>query len=436
VTRRLVTLSAALTLLAALLLIAHGAGAAAAATPTVPAAPKLSARSAGVAALPAPPKLSARSAAVFESSTGTPVFGFDAGRERPIASTTKMMTALVTVSAVPLTKVCIAPPYQAQAAESLLGLRAGERMTVQDLLRGLLIVSGNDAAADLAVCVSGSRERFVEQMNADARKLGLQHTHFTTPIGLDSPRNYASAADLTRIGVALRKNAFLRGTVDLRHVTLASGSHPRTLTNRNTLLLAVPWVNGVKTGHTNAAGYILVASGSQRGLTFVTSVIGDPNEATRNADALALLKWAYASFHFVKPVTRDVVYARPKLRYREEDRIDVVAQRSVRQLLKRDASVRVTVEAPERLQGPLPRHAVVGRLIVHAGTRTLARVPLITDRAVPEVTLLDRVGRAVARPGSLVAIVAISGSAALLLLLRRRHKKPRRPRRRADMEAA
>jgi D-alanyl-D-alanine carboxypeptidase (penicillin-binding protein 5/6) len=430
VTRRSVTLFAALTLLAALLLIPQAAAAADAATP----AP--STLSAGVAALPAPPKLSARSAAVFESSTGAPVFGFDAGRERMIASTTKMMTALVTVNAVRLTKVCSAPRYVAQGAESLLGLRAGERMTVQDLLRGLLIVSGNDAAADLAVCVSGSRERFVDQMNADARKLGLRHTHFTTPIGLDSAGNYATAADLTRIGVALRKNPFLRATVDLRHVTLTSGDHPRTLTNRNTLLLDVPWVNGVKTGHTNAAGYILVASASQKGLTFVASVIGDPSEATRDADALALLRWAYASFHFVKPVTRDAVYARPKLRYREQDRIDVVAERSVRQLLRRDAPVRVTVEAPEKLRGPLPRHAVVGHLIVRAGTRTLARVPLITARAVPEVTLLDRIGRAVARPGSLIAIVAILGSGGLLLVLRRRHRKPRRPRRRADMEAA
>lgn len=416
-TRRARTVRAALPLLAALL-------------------PLLCATSAAAAATPRPPRLSATAAAVFESSTDAPVLGDNAGSRLLIASTTKMMTALVTVAAVPLTKVCTAPYYPAQAAESLLGLRTGERMTVGDLLRGMLVVSGNDAAADLAVCVAGSRQRFVDRMNAQTKALGLRHTHFTTPIGLDAAGNYATAADLTRLGIALRRNAVLRGIVDLRHVTLHSGDHPRALTNRNTLLLDVPWVDGVKTGHTNAAGYILVASGTQHGLTFVASVLGEPSEGARDADALALLQWAFASFHVVQPVTRGAVEARPRLLGREQDRIDVVAASSVRKLLKRDVAVRVRVQAPSRLRGPLPRHAVVGRLTVLAGGRTIARVPLVTARAVPAAGLAARTSGAVARPGSLGENVATLGSGGPLLLLRRRRGEPRRPRRRADMEAA
>jgi len=245
--------------------------------------------------VPPPPQLHARAAAVLEASTGTPVFGLHGGERMLVASTTKMVTALVTVNAVPLRKVCTAPPYVATPDESLLGLATGERMNVADLLRGMLVVSGNDAAADLARCVAGSTKAFVGRMNATVRRLRLKHTHFANPVGLDAPGNFSSAADLDRIAIAVRANPFLRETVELRHVTLHGGLHPRALTNRNTLLLDVPWINGVKTGHTNAAGWILVASGTQHGLTFVASVIGDPDEATRDADAKALLDWAFAN---------------------------------------------------------------------------------------------------------------------------------------------
>ena len=383
------------------------------------------------AAAPAPP-ISAPSAAVFEASTGQPVMGKDAGHRRLIASTTKMMTALLTVSSLGLTHVCTAPPYAAAPLESQIGLRAGERMDVHDLLQALMLPSANDAAAALSVCVAGSRGAFVARMNRRAAALGLTHTHFTTPIGLDDAGNYSTAADLVRLAIELRRNGFLRRTMDLRQAYLRSGAHPRTVVNRNTLVLDVPWVDGVKTGHTNAAGYILVASGTQHGLTFVTAVLGDPSEAARDADALALLRWAFASFRLATPVTKGAVYAHPHVRYRPDDHIDLVAARTVSEVLRRGVETHVVVHAPDELQGPLPRGAQVGSLTVRAGGRVLARVPLLTAKAVPEVGVIERLGRAIARPGSLIAIVAMLGGAAALLVRRRW----RIDRRRADMEAA
>ena len=138
-------------------------------------------------------------------------------------------------------------------------------MRVRDLLRAVLLPSANDAAATLAVCVGGSRAAFVARMNARARQLGLDHTHFSTPIGLDDAGNYSTAADLARLAIAARGDAFLRQTMDMRSAVLRSGDHLRTVVNRNTLVQEVPWVDGVKTGHTNAAGYILVASGTRDG---------------------------------------------------------------------------------------------------------------------------------------------------------------------------
>jgi serine-type D-Ala-D-Ala carboxypeptidase (penicillin-binding protein 5/6) len=387
-----------------------------------------------IARTPAPPPLAAPAAAVFESSTAAPVFARAGGQRRLVASTTKLMTALVTRAArLPLTHVCAAPPYDAAPAESQIGLRAGERMTVHDLLQAVMLPSANDAAAALAVCVAGSRAAFVARMDAQVRALGLRNTHFTTPIGLDDPGNYSSAADIVRIAIAARRDGFLRRTMDLPRATLTSGAHRRTIVNRNTLVLRVPWVDGVKTGHTNAAGYVLVASGTRHGATFVASVLGDPSEAARDADALALLKWAFASWRVAVPVVRGAVYARPAVAHRPGERVDVVAARSLRELLRRDARVRLVVDVPRELAGPLPRGAVVGSVAVRAGGRTLARAPLVTRRAVPAVGVLERVGRALDGPGSLIVVVPLAGAA--MLLVRARGVRRRR-RQRTDMEAA
>jgi len=387
------------------------------------------------AAIPPAPTLSAPSAAVFEASTGEPVLGRAAGQRRMIASTTKLMTALVTVSSLELDHVCTAPPYSASPLETQIGLRAGERMRVRDLLRALLLPSANDAAATLAVCVAGTRGAFVARMNRRAQQLGLAHTHFSTPVGLDDARNYSTAADLVRLGIAVRSEAFLRTTTDLPRATLRSGDRVRTVVNRNALVLDVPWVDGLKTGHTTTAGYVLVASGTRRDTTFVAAVLGDPSEAARNADALALLRWAFASFRVVTPVTKGEVLARPAVTHRPDEHVAVVARRTDRELLRRDARVRVVVDAPSELEGPLPSGAVVGTATVRANGREIARVPLVTAAPVPEVGLLEQAGRALDDPGSLVLILAVLGGAATLLV-RARGARRRRERRRADMEAA
>jgi D-alanyl-D-alanine carboxypeptidase (penicillin-binding protein 5/6) len=390
---------------------------------------------AAAARLPAPPKLSGASGAVFEASTGTPLFGVDAGERRLIASTTKIMTALVAVDELSLREVCAASGYRPSPIETQIGLQPGERMRVSDLLRALLLPSANDAAEALAVCASGSRSAFIDAMNAKARQLGLTDSHFATPVGLDSSANYSTAADLARLGIALRRNRFLARTVDLRSAALTSGAVPRTVVNRNGLVQSVDWVDGVKTGHTNAAGYLLVASGTRRGVTYVAAVTGTPSESARDADALALLRWAFATHGFQTPVRSRQVFARARVEYRPEEEIELIATRTVRELTRRDARVAVAVRAPEELQGPLPRNAVVGSLTVRIAGRVAATVPLVTRTAVPEVGLFERAGDAVARPGSLVAIVVVIGGAAAALLLRRRHET-RRSRRRADMEAA
>ena len=153
-------------------------------------------------------------------------------------------------------------------------LRAGERLRVEELLYGLLLNSGNDAALCLAVACAGSEAAFVERMNAEAARLGLRHTHFANPHGLDDPENHASARDLAVLTRAALQNERFRRVVRTRQITLAG----RTLTNHNRLLWRLEGCVGVKTGYTRAAGRILVSAAEREGRSLICVTLDDPND--------------------------------------------------------------------------------------------------------------------------------------------------------------
>jgi D-alanyl-D-alanine carboxypeptidase (penicillin-binding protein 5/6) len=321
--------------------------------------------------------------------------------------------------------------YRASPVESQAGFRAGERVTVRDLLRALLVTSANDAAATLAERVGGSRAKFVAMMNAKARALKLTNTHFANPIGLDNEDNYSSATDLAKMALILRRNAFLRDTVDARRVTLKSGAHPRTFANRNVLVRNVPAVNGVKTGHTNKAGYILVGSASRDGVTVVSTVLGDPSESARDADTLNLLKYGLSRYHVVTAVKKGQVVGRSALSHRDES-VDLVAGGTVRRTARRGDKLIVTVDgAPTTIDGPLPKGARVGTVTVTQRGRVVARVPLQTADAVDAATFFDRLRDWLDNPLTLVLLGAFAACSLYLVLLRRRAVRRRQRRRTA-----
>jgi D-alanyl-D-alanine carboxypeptidase (penicillin-binding protein 5/6) len=379
---------------------------------------------------PKAPQVRAPAAILVEPATGDVVFQRNAGQRRGIASTTKIMTALVTVEHASLDDVMTTVNYRASPIESQAGFRAGERVTVRDLLRALLITSANDAAATLAQRVAGSRAKFVAMMNAKARQLKLTDTHFANPIGLDNEENYSSATDLVKMTLILRRNAFLRETVDRPKVTLKSGAHPRTFLNRNLLVRSVPAVNGVKTGHTNSAGYILVGSASRDGVTVLSAVLGDPSEAMRDSDSLALLKYGLSRYHVVTAVKDGQVVGRSTLSHRDEQ-VDLVAGATVRRTARRGDKLVVTVlDAPTTIDGPLPKGARVGTITVTQRGKVVARVPLQTADAVDAATFFDRLRDWLGSPVTLVLLAAFAVCSLYLALLRRRAVR-RRQRRRA-----
>jgi D-alanyl-D-alanine carboxypeptidase (penicillin-binding protein 5/6) len=396
------------------------------------------ASAAGAATPVATPVPQAPAAVVFQPDTGDVVYRRAPTERRPIASTTKLMTALVTRDQVDLDDTLTAVRYPANPAESLMGLRAGERVTVQDLLEGLLLASGNDAAATLAERVGGSRRAFVRLMNERARELGLRDTHFANPIGLDDPRNYSTAADLAKLALVVLRDPFFARTVDRPRVAVESGGRRRTLVNRNTLVREVPWISGVKTGHTSQAAYVLVGAATRDGVRLVSAVLGAPNEAARDADTLALLRWGLTRYRSTTPVRAGQVLAQPKLAFRDQ-RAALVADRAVRVVVRAGERSAVRVRGvPDELSGPLDAGERVGTIVVSRRGKVVAEVPLVTAESVAAASIGDRLASALAGPW-LILLLAVLAICSLHVALRRRRRIRRRDergRRRGGTETA
>jgi serine-type D-Ala-D-Ala carboxypeptidase (penicillin-binding protein 5/6) len=336
-----------------------------------------------VAAEPPPRVPSAQAAIVVDGVDGTVMFAKRPDAERSIASTTKLMTALLSLEEARPGDVFTAHGYAAMPAESRINLRAGERMTVQDLLEALLLESANDAAVDLAENIAGSREAFVKQMNERASELGLDHTSYANPIGLDDPGNYSSARDLATLARTLLRNRRFARIVDSPEATLDSGSHVRVVENRNDLVADHPWVNGVKTGYTSNAGNVLVGAAARGPRARVISVVlGEPTEAARDADTLTLLRWGLDRFSRVQVVPRGRTLARVDVKYRDEP-ARLVARRGVVVTVRDGQHLDRRVKAPDELEGPVAKGERAGSVTVLVGGRRVRRVALVTAEEVP-----------------------------------------------------
>ncbi|MBW3608755.1 MAG: D-alanyl-D-alanine carboxypeptidase [Actinobacteria bacterium] len=375
----------------------------------------------------APELKGAKAAILMEPTTGDVLLAHNADQRRQIASTTKLMTVLVALERNDLDDVFSAADYDASPAETQIGLRSGERMSVRDLLRAALLPSANEAAATLAGGTMGATEAFVAERNRRATALGLSGTHFANPIGLDDPENYSTARDLARLAVRLRRHDFFRRTVDLPVATLRSGSIDRTVQNRNLLVRRVDAVNGVKTGSTRRAGSILVGSASRDGVTVISVVLGEPSERARDADSLALLRYGLDSYNARTVLPEGRVLGRVGLQYRGDEKIDVIAGDTVKRVLRSGTRTRTTVIGlPTEVDGPLPRGTRVGTAIVRGGEKVLARVPVVTARPVAEASLGTRLDDMLRRSQTIVALVLLLVCSLPLLLLRRRALNRRR----------
>jgi D-alanyl-D-alanine carboxypeptidase (penicillin-binding protein 5/6) len=370
---------------------------------------------AAAAAAP-PPPIQAAAAIVVDAKDGHRLYARGPGERRAIASTTKLMTALLVLERARPEAVFTAPAYDAAPAESRIDLAAGERMTVADLLEALLLESANDAAVTLARGVSGSTTAFVAAMNGRARDLGLDDTSYANPIGLDEPGGYSSARDLADLAARLMRNRRFARIVDMSAAQLSSGARPRLVENRNRLIARYPFVSGVKTGHTLNAGYVLVgAAGTPRTGRVVSVVLGEPSEAARDADTLALLRWGLTRFRRLRPLQPARPVAEAGVEHRD-DKAVLVPRRAVALTVRAGQRVRRRVSAPDELEGPVSAGTRVGSVSVLVDGREVRRVALVTSSDVPGAGTVRVVVSTLGVPLTLLLLGAVLLAAALTVL--------------------
>ncbi len=364
----------------------------------------------------APPRIAARAWVLVDAGEGTRIAGSDATRSLPMASATKLLTAYLVLHDLPLQKLVVAPPYHPIPGESLMGLRPGERVSVRDLLYGLLLPSGNDAAAALAVGDAGSVPAFVRRMNAAARRLDLHDTSYANPIGLDDPDEFSSPRDLATLTLRLRRNPLFRRIVDTPQKTL-TGAHPPTVVNRNDLVARVPWIDGVKTGYTPNAGNVLVGSGTRNGVSLISVVMGAPTEDARDQDTLSILRYGFSLYRRAVPVRSGQRLRVAQVPNGERD-LPLVAARAVEATIRRGQDIAVRVDAPRSLSAPIRRGQRIGRATVTVAGAAVGTTPLLAGRAValtaPE-SLVTQVDDAVPGPRAIVWLLVIVAAAAIVI---------------------
>jgi D-alanyl-D-alanine carboxypeptidase (penicillin-binding protein 5/6) len=335
------------------------------------------------------PPVQARAYLVMNAATGEVLASRNAQASVPIASITKLMTVLIALERVKLDDVVVVPGNVSAVGESTINLRTGERISVRDLVEGALIQSANDAADALADHVGhGDTARFVALMNAKAHALGLDETHFARPDGLDAPGHYSSAHDVTLLARIAMHNPVIRELARRRDATISGN---RRLHTWNDLLGTFRGVIGVKTGHTNAAGWCQVAAARGSGTTIYATILGSPTRAQRNADLAALLRWGLSRYRVARVIATGRTYALVQTGYGRAA-LPLVSPAAVRRSVRVGRPLVSRVVAVGAARFPVRKGERLGTVRVYDGRRLLGVRPLVAARAVSRPGVAGRVG--------------------------------------------
>jgi D-alanyl-D-alanine carboxypeptidase (penicillin-binding protein 5/6) len=342
---------------------------------------------AGVARAQDPPAVRAN-AFLLADEDGHFLYAENADRRVAIASITKIMTALVTLErARPKATVEIGT-LAPSIGESTLNLQPGERIRVRELLTAALVQSANDAAYALANYVGrGQLGRFVRWMNERAAELGLSNTRYARPDGLDTPGHYSSARDTLTLAREAMKNSLFRQIVRMKEGVVAG----RPLYVWNDLLRTYAGAIGIKTGHTDRAGWSQVAAARRDGVTLYAVVLGGPTRARRNRDLAALLDWGFGHYGSVRVITRGRTYATAGIPF-SDDRVELLAETPARASVFLGRPLVERVVAPSQVDPPIGLGEPVGEVRIYDGDKLVAQRPLVASQAVAEPSVGRRLG--------------------------------------------
>ena len=341
------------------------------------------------------PTINSRAAIVYERSSGKILYGKEENEKRKMASTTKIMTASVVLENTNLDDIVTISSKAAGTGGSRLGLHKDDKISIQDLLYGLLLCSGNDAAVALAEHVSGDLSNFANMMNSKATSLGLSSTHFVTPHGLDDDNHYTTAYELALITNYALKNDVFANLVKTKTYTISINNHPKTLSNTNELLGNLDGVYGVKTGFTNGANRCLVTAVKRDNMDIICIVLGADTKKDRTKDSINLINYSFNNFkmvHIKEKITNEFVNWKicNSSSFRVEkgvsDSVDIIIQDIPYDFFpikcNQTDDMSIYIYCNTELTAPLPSGSTLGYLAVSVNNQTVLTLNLYNSNSI------------------------------------------------------
>lgn len=323
------------------------------------------------------PNLNSRAAIIYDRNSKEVIYGKEENTKRKMASTTKIMTCMVVLEKGELTDTVIVSKKAAGTGGSRVGLKTGDKVSVQDLLYGLMLCSGNDAAVALAEHVGGCVEGFADLMNEKARQLNLSNTHFVTPHGLDNEEHYTTAYELAIMADNALKNNTFSSIVGTKNITININGKPRNLSNTNELLGSMAGVYGVKTGFTNGANRCLVTSCKRENLDIITVVLGADTKKFRTQDSIKLINYAMNNYKEInmenkiqdefqkwKKENKDKIYINKGVKNTTEYKLEEQLNNYITIKNTQENDIKIEINTLNYYEAPLQEGTTIGVLTV------------------------------------------------------------------------
>ncbi|MFI4926333.1 MAG: D-alanyl-D-alanine carboxypeptidase family protein [Burkholderiales bacterium] len=341
------------------------------------------------------PALPAKAWLLMDFDSGEVLASANADEPLPPASLTKMMTSFMVEQALrsgklkkdELVTVSDHAWCHGSSTESCMYLPLHGQATVIDLLRGIIIQSGNDASKAIAEHMAGSEEGFAKLMNAEAQRLGMTHTHFVNATGLPDPDHKSSARDLAILARAIIRDSAeyypIYAEREFKYNNIKQG-------NRNALLYTDRTVDGLKTGHTEAAGYCLVTSSKRNGMRLISVILNTHSAQARADESRTLLAWGFNNFEKATPIPANTAIATPKVSYGKAETVPAGLAAPWTLTVPRGQSVQTSVQLKPNLEAPVAKGAVIGKVVASSNGKTLGEVPLVAQADVERAGFMLR----------------------------------------------
>ena len=338
----------------------------------------------------------AKSSIIIEQTTGNILYENNSHEKIPPASMTKIMSLILIMEKIDNGNikwddtVTISENASSMGGSQIL-LEANEEMKVKDLVKGISIASGNDAVVAMAEYIAGSEEKFVKMMNAKAKQLGLNDTHFVNCHGLDADNHYSSAYDMAYMAKELLNHPKILEFTSIYETYLRENTDRKIwLVNTNKLVRFKKGVDGLKTGYTKTAGYCLTATMQKDNMRLIATVMGEPDASTRNKEISKMLDYGFNQYKIKNVIKKNEIVKKQSITKAKTDNVNVIAMQDVNILSKKTDKIKPSYKIKlNDLSAPIKKGEIVGTLKVKNNGKTIQKVDLTVDHDVKKANILE-----------------------------------------------